>query len=93
MNASPTTHHGAFLVAIVAVPDGRTPDRMNHEAQLAAAASVLTSPPGKETQMGGSIHYRDGRKRSTWVLGYEFVYIRTAFEPLPKRNKPAWSVW
>lgn len=93
MNALPTTYHGASPVAIVAVPDGRMPDRMNHEAWVAAAASVPTSPPGKETQMGGSIHYGDGRKLSTWFLGCEFVYIRTAFEPPPKRKKPAWSVW
>lgn len=42
--------------------------------------------------MGGSIHYKDGRKQSTWILGYEYVYVRTEFEPLPKENQPAWRI-
>lgn len=39
---------------------------------------------------GGCIYWPDGRY---FNLRYEFVYLRTTFEPLPKRNKPAWSVW
>lgn len=40
--------------------------------------------------MGGCIYWKDGRY---YNLRYKYVYLRTTFEPVPKRNKPAWSVW
>lgn len=42
--------------------------------------------------MGGSIHYRDGRKLAIWNLGYEYIYLRVEFEPIPKMPQPRWRI-
>lgn len=43
--------------------------------------------------MGGSIHYKDGRKLADWYIRYEIVYLPVRFSPDPKPHKPRWSVW
>lgn len=39
---------------------------------------------------GGCIWWNDGR---FYNLRYEYIYLRTEFEPLPKMKPRAWSVW